>query len=349
MVTHLENPMTQVSISPKGQILARSLILRATTKNLSYETARDIATSRWGQYQGELIAKAAVASITQSDIGDTAVAEFFGLVMERSLLGRLAGLRRLPFNRRMLKITAGSNGYWVAESNPVPLSKPALDGSSLPPLKVCAMIVATEESLKVGGPIAENGFQRDLERAVVDTTDIALLDASNAGVADERPASITYGAPSAAATGDAAADIATLINLFGGDLGAAYFVTDATTATNMALLRTAEGGLIFPDVGARGGSVLGIPLLISRASPRDSSSGQLALIDPTGIAYGADGMSFESAEHATVAMSDTPESDPVLVSLWQRNLVGYKSIMSANWEVQRDGSVAVLTGVAWGA
>ncbi|WP_153020645.1 phage major capsid protein [Pseudomonas sp. BMS12] len=341
--------MTQVSIAPKGQTFVRSLILRATTKHLTYETARDIATARWGQYQGELIAKAAVAPIMQSDVGEIAATEFFSLVMERSLLGRLAGLRRLPFNRKMLKITSGSNGYWVAESNPVPLSKPALDGSSLPPLKVCAMIVATDEALKTGGAIAENGFQRDLERAIVDTTDIALLDASNAGVVDERPAAITYGAPSTAATSDAAADIAALIGLFGGDLGTAYFVTDATTATNMALLRTAEGGLIFPDVGARGGSVLGIPLLISRASPRDSNGGQLALIDPTGIAYGADGLTFESAEHATVAMSDTPESDPVLVSLWQRNLVGYKSIMSSNWEVQRDGSVALLTSVAWGA
>lgn len=298
MVTNRENSMTQVSTAPKGQALARSLILRATTKHMDYQSMLDVATARWGQHQAEQVTKAAVASVTQGDVGDYAAAEFFGLVMERTLLGRLTGLRRLPFNRRMLKITTGANGYWVAESNPVPLSKPALDGSRLPPLKVCAMIVATEESLKVGGAIAENGFQRDLERAVVDTTDIALLDVSNAGFAGERPASITYGAPSAAATMDAAADIAALIGMFGGDLGAAYFVTDATTATNMALLRTAEGGLIFPDVGARGGSVLGIPLLISRASPRDSNSGQLALIDPTGIAYGADGLSFESAQHA---------------------------------------------------
>lgn len=341
--------MPQVSIAPKGQTLARALILRATTKNMTYETARDIATTRWGQYQGEQIAKSAVAPIMQSDVGDQAAVEFFNLVMERTLLGRLAGLRRIPFHRRMLKITAGSNGYWVAESNPVPLSKPALDGSSLQPLKVCAMIVATEEALKTGGAIAENGFQRDLERAVVDTTDIALLDASNAGVAGERPASLTYGAPSYAATSDAAADIAVLVDLFGGDLGAAYFVTDARVATEMALARDPSGGLLFPDASPRGGSVLGIPLLISRASPRDSSGGQLALIDPTGIAYGADGLTFESAEHATVAMSDTPESDPVLVSLWQRNLVGYKSIMASNWEVQRTGSVALLTDVAWGA
>jgi len=340
--------MSQVSIAPKGQTLARSLILRATTSNMSYDSMLDVARARWGEYQGDQIAKAAVAPIIQSDVGDYAAVEFFNLVMERSLLGRLVGLRRLPFNRKMLKITSGSNGYWVAESNPVPLSKPALEGSSLNPLKVCAMIVATDEALKTGGTIAENGFQRDLERAVVDTTDIALLDAGNAGAADERPASITYGAPASAATSDAAADIATLIGLFGGDLGAAYFVTDATTATSMALHRNTAGDLVFPDVGARGGSILGVPLLISRASPRDSSGGQLALNDPTGIAYGADGLSFESAEQATVAMSDTPESDPVLVSLWQRNLVGFKSIMSANWEVQRENSVALLTDVAWG-
>jgi HK97 family phage major capsid protein len=341
--------MTQVSTAPKGQTFVRSLILRATAKSMTYDSMLNVARIRWGDYQGEQIAKAAISPIMQSDVGDYAAAEFFNLVMERSLLGRLAGLRRVPFNRRMLKIVSGSNGYWVSESAPVPLSKPALDGSSIPPLKVCAIIVATDEALRTGGAIAENGLQRDLERAVVDTIDIALLDAGNAGVTEERPASITYGAPTAAAGSDAAADIATLIDLFGGDLGGAYFITDSRTATSMALHRNTVGDLVFPDIGARGGSILGIPLLISRASPRDSSGGQLALIDPTGIAYGADGLTFESATNATLAMSDTPESDPVPVSLWQRNLAGYKSIMTTNWQVQRAGSVATLTSVSWSA
>ena len=349
MVKHLENPMPQVSTAPKGQTLARALILRASAKNLAYETAMSVATARWGQYQGEQVAKTAMAPMMRSDVGDHAAVEFFNLVMERSLLGRLSGLRRVPFDRRMLKIVNGSTAYWVAESQPIPLSKQVLDGSKLKPLNVCALIVTTDEAISAAGPVAEKGFQRDLERAVVDATDIALLDVNNAGVAGERPAALTYGAPTTAATSDAATDIAALISLFGGDLGAAYLVTDSTTATNMALLRTAEGGLIFPDVGARGGSVLGIPLLISRASPRDSTGGQLALIDPSGIAYGADSLSFDSAEHAAVAMSDTPESEPELVSLWQHKLVGFKAIMSANWEVQQAGSIAVLTGVAWGA
>ncbi|MGQ7816808.1 phage major capsid protein [Metapseudomonas furukawaii] len=296
-----------------------------------------------------MVAKAAVSSVLQPDLGETAAVEFFGLVMERSLLGRMTGLRRVPFYRRMLKMVAGSTGYWVSQGKPIPLSKPSISGSTLNPLKVCAIIAATDDAVTVGGPIVEKGFQRDMERALIDTLDAALIDAANAGIAEEMPASITNGAPSSAATADAADDIATLINLFDGDLGAAYFVTDATTATNMALLRTAEGGLIFPDVGARGGSVLGIPLLTSRASPRDSNGGQLALIDPTGIAYGAEGLAIEKAHHSTLAMSDTPESEPELVSLWQTNTVAFKSEVTANWEVQRDGGVAVLTGVAWGA
>lgn len=337
-----------VSTAPKGQILIRSLILRATCPNATNQTLQDVAQARWGAYSGDMVAKAAVAAITGSDVGDTAAVEFFGLVMERTLLGRMAGLRRVPFYRRMLKMVSGANGYWVSQGKPVPLSKPALEGSTIDPLKVCAIIAATEEAMTTGGAIAETGFQRDLERAVIDTLDAALIDASNAGIADEMPAAITYGAPSAPATSDAVADIAALIGMFGGDLGAAYFVTDASTATNMALLRNAEGALLFPDVGARGGSVLGIPLLTSRASPRDSSGGQLALIDPTGIAYGADGLAISKAQHATLAMSDTPESEPTLVSLWQTNTVAFKSEMTANWEVQRVGSVATLTGVQWG-
>lgn len=342
--------MTQVSIGPRGQTFARTLILRSISKNAEFETAFAIAQNRWGSHIGSTIAKAAVAPVMTAEMGDAAIVEFFNLVMERSLLGRLAGLRRVPFNTQMLKITSGAGGYWVSEGREVPLSKPVLDGSVLRPLKVAAIIIASDESLRNGGSIAENAFQRDLERAVIDTTDFALLDAANAGVSGERPASITYGAPAVVATSDAAENVAELVSAFGGDLGSAFFVTDAATATQMALLR-ADGAPVFPDAGARGGSVLGIPLLISRASPRTASGGQLALIDPTGIAYGADGISIENAEHATVAMSNDPEGDDEveMVNLWQRNLNGFKSILAANWEVQRDGGVAVLTGVNWGA
>lgn len=304
-------------------------------------------SGRWGDYQGGLIAKTAVSAITYSEVGETAAKEFFSLVMERSLLRRLSGLRRVPFRTKMLKVVSGATGYWVGESKPIPLSKQVLEGSTINPLKVNCVICCTKEAIEVAGDLTESGLQADMERAVVDALDSALLDATNAGEVDERPASITYGAPNLAASSDAAADVESLINIFGGDLGAAYFVTDSKTATNMAMLRNASGALIFPDVGARGGSVIGIPLLISRASPVDTNGGQLALIDPTVIAYGADNILMENARHATMAMSDTPESEPEQVSLWQTGTIAFKSVLPANWEVQRAGGVAYLSGAGW--
>ncbi|WP_444437109.1 phage major capsid family protein [Pseudomonas sp. A6] len=340
--------MTQVSIVPKGQTFIRSLILRATMRSASEESMIAGAQARWGAYQGESIAKAAVGAILSSDISEPAQ-EFLGLVTERSLLGRLVGLRRTPFRTRMLKMVGGATAYWVPQGKPVPISKPSVEGATIDPLKVCAIICATGEAITLGGNLVEKGLQRDMERAVIDTLDFALIDASNAGIPDEMPAAITYGAPAAPATSDAAADIATLVGLFGGDIGAAFFVTDSVTAANMALHRNTSGALMFPDVGARGGSILGIPLLISRASPRDSSGGQLALIDPSGIAYDADGISIIEAQHASLAMSDTPTSPSEMVSLWQTNTVAFMATVNANWEVQRENSVALLTDVAWGA
>ncbi|WP_339487843.1 phage major capsid protein [Pseudomonas sp. EL_65y_Pfl2_R95] len=338
---------TVATTVPKGRTFIRSLIARSVSACSSVEGMARFTSARWGNYQGDLVSKAAVSAITQNEVGEYAAQEFFGLVMERSLLRRMSGFRRIPFRTNMLKVVNGAIGYWTAESKPVPVSKQSLVGSTIHPLKVNCIICVTEEAINTAGDITEAGLQTDMERAVVDSLDLALLDATNAGVVDERPASITYGAPSIAASADAAADVTDLINLFDGDLGAAYFVTDSATATNMAMLRNASGALVFPDVGARGGSVIGIPLLISRASPVDSSGGQLALIDPTGIAYAADPIAVDKAQHATIAMSDDPESDPEQVSLWQTNTVAFKSSLPANWEVQRTGGVAYLSGAGW--
>ncbi len=343
--------MTQVSVIPKGLTFVRSLIIRAHGA-AGEEATIGVATDRWGQFQAERIAKAAVSALTTGDLGNEAAIEFFDLVRERSLLGRLIGLRRVEFYRRMLSATSGASAYWVSQAKPKPLSKPSITGRTLEPLKVASIICATNEALQVGGKITESGLQRDMERAIIDTLDGALLDTANAGIPEEQPASITYGAPAVAATSDATADITALLAVFGGDMAGAFMVTDSQTATNMALLRNSSGALVFPDVGARGGSVLGIPLLISRGSPIDTNGGQLALIDPTGIAYGADGITIKKAQHTSLVMSDNPEdpADPgEVVSLWQTNTTAFLSEVTINWETQRAGSVAVLTGAGWGA
>lgn len=108
---------------------------------------------------------------------------------------------------------------------------------------------------------------------------------------------------------------------------------------------------MFPDVGPRGGSLLGIPLLTSRTSTHDSSGGVLTLLDASAVGVGMDTVRVARSEHATLQMSDTPD-DPttaatVQVSLWQSNLVAFLVEIFANWKPAAPNRVAVISGATY--
>ena len=336
--------MSAVSLTPRGRNFTRAII--AKTVGGTPNGLTDYARSRWGEHAAEAVTKAAISPLTTTSLGvDGAKVEFHEQIREASIYGRLSGLRRVEFGVRSNRITSGATGHWVGQAKPKPISFAAVNGSTLESRKVAAIIVLTSESVKFAGAVTEAALQRDLQRAVVDTWDEAFLDASNAGIPEEMPPSITYGAPSSASAGDPAADIAKLVADFDGDFGAAYFVTDPKTAAQLAMVR-AGGTFVFPDVGPRGGSILGIPVLTSRASPRDADGGQIALVDPTGITGADIATEIGKSEHAALQMDDAPDAEAgQLVSLWQSNLVAFKSEVFTNWEVQREGSVVVVTGV----
>jgi HK97 family phage major capsid protein len=326
----------------RGRDLTRILKTRAAVG--SGEGAEAFAISRWGSNDGNRINKAAFSALSTGDVGSEASEAFLGVVVEGSVVGSLVGLQQRQFNVRMLARKNSSRGYWTGESNPIPLNKPMLEGSILPPLKVAAIIVSTKEAVTAMGQVVEDGLQSDLQTGSIGTIDAAFLDPANAGIENVAPASVTHGAPTVASSGDAVSDLKGLIALFRGNMKAAYFVTDPDTAAALAMVRTPSGSFLFPEAGPRGGSILGIPLITSTESPRDTSGGQIALIDPTGIAYALDGIELDLAKDATLVMSDTPTSPAEQVSLFQTNCVAWRLIIRANWENQRAGGVVVLTG-----
>ena len=96
---------------------------------------------------------------------------------------------------------------------------------------------------------------------------------------------------------------------------------------------------------------MGIPLLTSKSSPRDSSGGNLVLLDASAVGVGVEGVRVARSEQATLQMSDTPD-DPVsaateLVSLWQSNLVAFLVEVFANWKLAKPDAVAVVTGATY--
>jgi HK97 family phage major capsid protein len=329
-----------ISAGPRGRSFIR-LKLAQWGGGGSAEHTNTFASARWPA-EGFAIAKAAVAAVSSGDIGTPEAAEYLNAVREKSVLGGMV-TRPAAFNKRMLARTNGVTGFWVGEAMPAPMLKPVLTGSTLTAKKIVALVAITDEALRAESPAVEAGLQFDLETGCAGAVDQALLDPSNAG-SDTIPAAVTHGAPTITASSDAASDLKALVSAFAGDMSTAYLVTDPDTATGLAMVRGANGSFLFQDVSPRGGSILGIPLLVSRFSPRDTSGGQVALIDASGIAVAMDAIELSQSDQTSLAMSDEPGSPASMVSMFQTNTVALKAVIRANWENQRIGGVAVITG-----
>lgn len=308
------------------------------------EYARSWAVSRWGPANAPtVIEKADVSAILYDELDTVATGmidrQMFAAVQERAVLYRMRGVRRAGFNVRSI-VMGGTTAAWVAPGFPIPVSKPTFDNTGLDPFKVCGLTVATLTALQYS-PGLERALFDDLVKAVSDAMDEAFLDPANAGVADGMPGAVTNGIMPLVATSDPAADLAALVAAFEGDLTAAYFTLTPETAVKLA------GTGLFRDIGARGGELLGVPVLTAKKAPADSVS----LIDPSGImaAYDED-LLLETGREGSVQMSDTPTNDSTtptpttLVSLWQANCVGFRAVSRVSWETARPGSVALLQG-----
>src|SRR5690606_35808812 len=131
----------------------------------SHTDPATLARALWGPQSGvEKIIKAGVGAVSSSDpmaTGGRGDDEFFASVVEASVPGRLAGLRGVPSNVRLLKMDDTARGYWVGEFRPIPLSKPSMMGSSLPRRKIGAIICTTLEALQAANTAAESRFEDD--------------------------------------------------------------------------------------------------------------------------------------------------------------------------------------------
>ena len=335
----IDNMTSLVNGRSTSAVQAQAFLRQTIVRGLSMR--EEDAQARWGDGGPEIVAKAvkaAIAAITAADT-DPAAAAFLGLAVERSVLGRLIGLRRVPFDTRTTKVMGGSTAYWSGEANPIPLSRPALEGETLRPLAVNAIVVATKESLL--NPQAEALLQEDLLAAVAGAIDAAFLSA-DPGVPNERPAGIADGAPSIVATGNIADDLAALADIFGGDLATTALVTTPSAALRLAL---GAGGNALIDVGPNGGRLFNIPLFTTRHLAPSSSGTPLLMVDAGGITANWDDIEIARSAHTSLMMSDTPTSPAQLTSMFQTNSVALKASARAAWNVSRAGAVAVLGGL----
>ncbi|WP_066570603.1 phage major capsid protein [Snodgrassella sp. CFCC 13594] len=357
-------PTGQIEVKsnlPKGTAFARYARALAMSKGNTMQ-AVEIAKSFKDTPQVERILKSAVAAGTTTDATwaaplvdyTTMTSEFIELLRPQTIMGRITGFRNVPFNTKVQGQTSGATVNWVGQGKLKPVSKLALDTTSLGFAKVSAIVPITEELARLSNPSAEALINSDLQKSMAQFLDQAFIDPTIAAVTDVHPASITHAVTAITPSGtdlDAVRkDIKAVMNQFiNANLSTkgGVWVMSEVTALSLSMMFNELGQPAFPSINQDGGTFFGLPVITSSIA-----SDNIILLQPSEILLADDGMvTLDASREASLVMSDDPESDKAtmdMVSLWQAGMVGFKADRMINWKVRRAASVAVIESAAYG-
>ena len=255
---------------------------------------------------------------------------FLQIAHASSLLGRLPGIQRVPFNTKVPTQNQEANYGWVQEGFAKKISQMSFAaGVTLAPRKAAGIVVFTTEFVKVITPATEEALRNTLVNGLVSFTDKAILSTS-AEVAETAPAGILAGVPAVTPGADFAASMQALIDaFFTARPGASQDTTLIAGPQKAAQIRALAGG---------GG--VGFPIVVT-----DAAGTKVILVDPRGLVYADDGLIVDIATQAAIEMNDAPTSPPVaatvMTSLWQQNLVGFKVERFLNFAATAVGGSSV--------
>jgi HK97 family phage major capsid protein/HK97 family phage prohead protease len=357
---------------PKGTAFTRYAIALMRAKGNLMQAAEIAKTWHDTTPEVETVLKAAVAAGTTTDTNWAAplvvyqqmASEFIELLRPATILGRIPGLRRVPFNISMPGQTGGSSVGWVGEGKPKPVSALAFNTTTLRFAKAAGIVVMTDELVRFSNPSAEAVVQADLVAAMAEFLDTQLVDPTVAAIENVSPASITHGVTPVHASGvdaDAVrADVkAVFANLLDANLSAAgsVWMMQETTAMGLSMMLNALGQPEFPGITATGGNFFGLPVVTSQnpgLTTSDSpAGGRIVLAKASEIMLADDGqVVLDASREASLQMNSAPD-DPttastVMVSLWQNNMVGLRAERWINWQKRRSGAVQYIDGVSYG-
>ncbi|HSW83562.1 MAG TPA: phage major capsid protein [Usitatibacter sp.] len=336
------------------------------------------ANRRWMDQTPE-IAKVLMAAVPAADTTTAGWAselayaqnlqsEFINFLRPMTVLGRLQGMRRVPFNVRIGSLTSGTTGFWVGQGAAIPMSKGTTGSLSLGITKAAGMSAYDDEILRVSTPSIEIMVRDDLGKAVAQTIDLAFLDPSNGGITNVEPASVLYGitpiTPSgtnaAAISVDVAAVFAAAIAAFL-DPSQGVWVMSPTTALKLSLMLTSLGTPQYPTISITGGTWQGLPVIVSpnlnvQGSPSGTDfSNAIMLIFPPEIILADDGdVSIDISNEASIQMLDNPTNlstgataPTTTVSMFQTQSWAIKAVRYINWVKRRAAAAAWIKSVAY--
>jgi HK97 family phage major capsid protein/HK97 family phage prohead protease len=356
------NPIISVRhMLPPGIGFARLAIAKAMAMKLELP-AYEVAKQRWPEEPHyETILKAAVLPGTTTDSTWAAplinyqvlASEFLEFLRPLTVIGRIPGMRRVPFNIQIPSQTAGSLAQWVGEMISKPVSALAFTSITLRWAKVANIIVLTDELVRFSNPAAEAIVRDDLADGVAQFLDQQFLTPSVTEVTNVSPASITNGAPNSAASGTTAdnvrTDFKTVIASFASaniPFSGIVMLMNTNLAASLGMMHNALGQPEFPTLSGDGGSIMGIPVVVSDNVP----SATVIFVKASEILIADDGgVDIAVSREASLQLDSNPSEPPTtMVSLFQQNAVALRAERYINWKRRRTQSVYYLTSVNYG-
>jgi HK97 family phage major capsid protein/HK97 family phage prohead protease len=317
--------------------------------------------AQWPQVENNLRQKAAVAYGTTTGTtwaaplvyAQNLASEFVEFLTPQTVLGRIVGLTRVPFNVRVPRENAVITAQWVGEGESKPVAAGSFDTVSLLFNKIACIMGVTQELARFSNPSVELLVRNNLAKGVAKFIDEQFLNPAITAITGSRPASITNGADSDAASGTASTDLIHDIREILKHFQDNNIPTDSLVLIMQPQLGTAIGSIYttlgvrqFPDVSGTGGTVSGLQILTSGNSP----AGQITALHAPSVALADDGgLDIAASTEASVELDDNPTSGNYhLVSAFQNNLLFVRAERFITWKRLRDKGVFYLTNAAYG-
>ncbi|WP_244138741.1 phage major capsid protein [Burkholderia sp. BCC1640] len=345
----------------KGTAFTRYAIALARSKGNLMQAAEIAKQWKDSTPEVETVLKAAVAAGTTTDPTWAAplveyqnmAGEFIELLRPATIVGRIEGLRRVPFNVRIPGQATGSSVGWVGEGKPAPVSALAFNTTTLGFSKVAGIVAITEELARFSTPSAEGVIQQDLISTISQFLDGQFIDpAVEAGANGLSPASITNGIKAIPASGkDAEAVRADVKKVFQAYIAAnlsvagAVWIMSETTALALSLMLNVMGQPEFPGLTMAGGTFFGLPAILSQ-----TAGNNIVLAKASEILFADDGgVTLDVSREASLQMDSAPVAGATeLVSLWQSGFIALKAERFINWKRRRLEGVQYISGAAYG-
>jgi len=346
---------------PKGTAFTRYVMAKVIGKNSQSDAIRYAESRKDWMDQTPEVALALKAVVNPGTIAEPAWAaplaiatpmqqEFLELLRPATLLGKIPGLRNVPFNVSVPIQTGAGTYAWVGEGAPKPVGQLQLASTTLGIAKAAGIIVISAELAKISNPSAEMVVRNDMIKGMAQYLDTQFIDPTVAAVANVNPASITNGANgfgTAGTSGDnARTDIkkaVTLLTQQNYQISETVLIMSEANAFALSTALTSNGVLVNPGLSAKGGTILGLTTVTSQAA------GQVvALVHAPSILFADDGaVNIDVSQEASVEMNTVPTSPAtaasVYISLWQLNLIGLRAERFINWKRARTTAVVYTT------